>query len=676
LKELGADLTDSYKEMIKKVPCTCGKACSVILNNLPKTYFDNFQFYANCPRVMMCCARRVLNQHNLPDRKLCNDFTSWFLKYKAPELSKSIKKHFKVDLIQWFADLKTKAKQEEVLRFVTHAGEFDYQFRRYYPIYSAFVKAETQLVGEKPRQIGCPSNSSKYVGMPANKAIEEILKDVYGDAFGLGRSYEDRAKIINKYHKTHFFATLDVSGMDQSHNDMIKQPWYWFIDEILRLKEDEIKKYANPDLFYAEYCKSVSAVSYDTVVHGKYEHLFTIFIRDKMVSGSAYTSVLNTFLMMNLCEYTGYLLKTKFVAHTSGDDVCVFIPNYISDMEARKAFYRVFSWPDFHEPHGCGLYLKYCVISHDVRDIKPCSTEVFCCPQCGVKVVRPLYKLFFNYFVSHKYYLLRNKISLMDYRRIVYQGDLAWANGLTIAEIFLRAIGRVSTKNLSELCNLILEVTKKDPKILVTQGELISVNRTFLNDFVYDTYAGKRVSINMPCCNKAYERMIFYKYRITRSMAYKIANAITLKPRIGAYWLSTLTARYNDYDEANCKPPTRELMEIVHPGYKKTDYKVNLLKNRSCWNGIPKPKTTKDKLVYPRREVVFYGAECLLINQYVKSINALLKKKESAERIKSSQLGEMRWPVFSLEEPLSKTEQYKAFAKKLGFDIQERLNTV
>lgn len=329
-----------------------------------------------------------------------------------------------------------------------------------------------------------------------------------------------------------------------------------------------------------------------------------------MVSGSPYTSVLNTFLMMNLCEFAGSLINRQFVAHTSGDDVCVFIPSDVKDEKARWAFYKVFSWPDLHQPHGSGLYLKYCVISHDVRDIKPCSTECFVCSRCGVKVVRPLYKLFYNYFVSSKFYKLKDELDVKDYRKIIYEGDLAWANGLRIATILLSAIGKVSTATMSELADKILKVSKRPPKVLIKAGLSAKVTRSSLVDFVYDTYSGERISHNCPKCNEGYERMILYKYQINEAIAQRIANATFYHPYAAAYWLRSLTERYNLYDESGCQPPSMELKQQVLNGAKsKYDYDELLQYGSSCFVGRGSLSP-----IYPRRRSLFQGPEVSLLN--------------------------------------------------------------
>jgi hypothetical protein len=614
-KRKGFSLTDTYKEMIQKLPCTCHTYKSYILNGLPKEYFNpTFQFYSNCPRVMACCARRVLNQHNIADNNFANSFFEWFLEHKAPLLEKAIKTSFKVNLDDWFLDLKNRRKQFEVLRFMTHKDDMNYVTCRYRSVYVAFVKGETQRFGEKPRQIGNPSNVSKFVGMPANKPIEHILKQVYGDAFGLGRSYQERADILNKYYKTHYSATLDISGMDQSHNDAIKQPWYWFIDTIIRLKGDEISKWTTPELFRNEYCKSFSTVSYDTIIDKKFTHLFTIYIKDKMVSGSAYTSVLNTFLMMNLCEYAGFLVGAKFMPHSSGDDVCVMIPNYVEDETARKAFYQVFSWPKFYAPHGSGLYLKYCVISHNPYDMKPCSTEIFICRKCGIRVVRPLYKLFYNYFLSHKFLAMQDKLSIRDYRRIVFEGDMAWAKGLTIAELFLRTIGKISSDNLAVIADRVAQAVSTSPKIMERQGSS-SFDIAQCQQFVYDLHMGDRVSRNCPECDAGYKRMILYKYGLTLSLAYKICASIVSRPMIGAIHLRRLEEIYQRYDEENCKPPSDFICAKVHKGYLK-DKKIQYLRIRPCYY----------RPIYKRKPNIIIGLDHGYFNQYLKELKNMARK--------------------------------------------------
>lgn len=552
------DFFMNYEQMCKILPCTCGQAKSVILNDLPKAYFDDFQYYSACPRVMACCARRVLSQHNQPDKQFCNRFMTWFKETWGPKLIKSIEKNFKVDVIGWFKKLKTGNKQKEVLHMFNSRDDWDIQYAFYDPYYTGFVKGQTQRKGEKPRQIGNPSETSKAVGMPANSAIEEIMKDVYGDACGFGLSYQDRSDIFKRNFKGSKFVTLDVSGMDQSHNDVMKQAWYWFIDQICKLKADQIEKFTSIELFKTEMCKEFSRINYSTFIKNHPVKLFDLYLKDKMVSGSAYTSILNTFLMINYCYYVGHLLKAKILPHASGDDVLVFIPSYISDKEIRRAFYKVFSWPKNDKPHGNGLYLKYCIISDNPLDVKPCSTECFICPKCGPKLTRPFYKLLYNEFVSNKAHQLQIAgLDIASYRKMLWLADMAWAKGLDSAERMLDAIGVRSDRSMRDILHQVETLVPGKGKIIGKD------NGIDLQKLVWDLYGGERRQVNCPKCSIGYERMLRYKYKLNFRRVNAMVNAILNHPKKGAMLLRRYLNFYEDYDSAQESAIPKELAKQI-----------------------------------------------------------------------------------------------------------------
>jgi hypothetical protein len=303
--------------------------------------------------------------------------------------------------------------------------------------YSAFGKEEFQHKGDKFRMICNPSGYHKYVAGNATKSIEVIFDKVFGGMFAVGRSYDYKEKYIDDmmslgYNK---WVTLDLSGFDQSHTEGTRKLWKSFIQDIMELCPDEIEKYTTLEEFYKVHCADYRQIKFAYQNGKERVPLWDIFIKDKLPSGSAFTSTLNTFVMIINVLYVRYLSGVDIIPHASGDDVLCHTTTEYSDYQINVAFYKVFQPKDFIGNWGNGLTLKYCAITTDINKIKPCSTEVYYCPNHGVKICRPFYKVVESINVSISYSkLFRTGMPKNLYKSAIKLGDKAWYHDLPLYE--------------------------------------------------------------------------------------------------------------------------------------------------------------------------------------------------------------------------------------------------
>lgn len=225
---------------------------------------------------MAFCALRVLKFQGTYDPKVTDQIYTYYRKFWRSKLADNIDKYFDINLNGWFNHLDDKMKPHFV-RFMEINADAD-KYRRRETLespgysdnrYEAFIKQETQAVGDKARQIGNPSIAHKYTVGPSTKAIEYIFKKTFGAMFDIGKSYEDKEKELNELLKSnHYnkFVTLDLSGFDQSHNTGIKQIWRDFCQMIVDRKESIIDKWTTKENFLRFTCPTYTTVVYKTKV--------------------------------------------------------------------------------------------------------------------------------------------------------------------------------------------------------------------------------------------------------------------------------------------------------------------------------------------------------------------------------------------------------------------------
>jgi hypothetical protein len=522
----GFDLTKDYQHMIKHLPCTCRDNAACYLSDVRGELAEDWIYYQQCPRNLAFSAKRVIQRLESQNDTVNDNVYYFYEQYWRPKIRAAIKNKFYVNVESWYNHLPSRAKQKEVGNYY-----WWYKDLGYIPneardsTYKAFGKVEFQKRKDKFRMIGNPSGYHKYVCGPATHGIEEVFKEAFGGMFAIGRSYQEKEKYLNEMKAKGYdkYITLDLSGFDQSHTQSLKRIWESFIDDIISIKAHEIERYISLDEFRKENCNRRRALvfEYFDPIEKRIKFLWRLNIIDKMVSGSAFTSTLNTFMMIIHCLYVAHLSRMDIVPHAAGDDVLCHTRSIYSDRQINDAFYAVFQPKDSPTRRwGNGLILKYCAITENPHEIKPCSTEVFICKKHGFKICRPFYKVCQSIFTSHKfnqYKKLNMPINL--YKKIVKTGDFAWYEGLklynALFDLFLNpnAAKRFALKDVCKYIKpgkgkiiLQLDPTLEDPyKNKPLENDIQKKIREWQGN---NYYIDRKSNKNCPLCNEGFNMMI------------------------------------------------------------------------------------------------------------------------------------------------------------------------
>jgi hypothetical protein len=213
---------------------------------------------------------------------------------------------------------------------------------------------------------------------------------------------------------------------------------------------------------------------------------------------------------------------------------------------------------------------------------------------------------------------MQDKVEVDEYRKVVYEGDMAWARGLPIAEYLVRTIGRLSIYSMPVIADHILKASTNPPKLACRDG-VEKIDASYCQKLVHDLYNGDRVCFNCPECAKGHNRMVLYKYGLTDKLALKLAADICTRPFLGAAKLARLEERYQAYDEANCLPPSNDIKDQVHPGW-------------NNYNNSGKPCQYIDTpaveyvLKYDKPKTVIYSHDNRHFNNYINSLRKMAKK--------------------------------------------------
>jgi len=566
VSSLKFDIRDEYEDMIQKLPCTCKENHGMKINDVHGDAVDNWIYYQQCPRNLAFCTRRVLDRLPSEVPEVNEKIFQYYKQWWRPKIRDAIVKFFKIDYIEWYENIKTSGKQKEVQKYIYHVlnnepvpdSEKDYS-------YDAFGKDEFQHIGDKFRMICNPSGYHKFVAGNATKSIEKIMSEVFGPMFAVGRSYEYKEGYIDDMEDQGYnkFITLDLSGFDQSHTEGTRKIWKSFIEDIIELVPDEIKKYTTPEEFYKVHCKDYRQIKFSSIINKKKVPLWDIFVKHKLPSGSAFTSTQNTLIMIINVLYCSYLSGVEIIPHASGDDVLCHSTTEYTDEEINKAFYSVFQPKDEPGPWGNGLILKYCAITTDINKIKPCSTEVFRCPYHGAKICRPFYKVVESINASNKYsQYIRNGMPLNLYKSVIKEGDKAWYKNLPLYECLYNNF--LPVRKEMDTSQIQYYITVKPPKEFFTgkQTQLISKRRLKNQMFCLkqmDKYRPYRKSrpVFKQCCIDAFNLMIDKLYDNHNFLEF----VLQYEEYINFDWIKSAINNYNNIQKELERPPTEEIVE-------------------------------------------------------------------------------------------------------------------
>jgi hypothetical protein len=389
----------------------------------------NFISYHNCDLNLFVAASRTLMPGPVPSLPMIEKYIVFIEKNFFPKIE-DILKDFKYDANAWYNTLTAK-QQREVKIYYT-----DIEKRkeiRCEPV-DSFVKNEAQKPGDKARMIGGPKASTKFTLGPVINALAHYLKKLNG--WGVGKNYEEKAQFFMQCEEKGYMksVTTDVSGLDQSHNPILKSFW----SKILNLIIDKID-HVPRETFIEHFNPQMTVCNYTTNKMEKLAQLCTTKTKHKLASGKPYTTILNTTMILSILEFTHEIGKLgPLVCSTSGDDSVAFYPDNIEDRTIVQAYSRVFnSDANRGVPNGLGLVLKYMRIGR-LTDATPCSTAAFKCVD-HYKIVRPLDRVLLQLPAAKNMEGLSAEQQKI-YKTVVALGEEQWGSGLPIIDSIIQKL--------------------------------------------------------------------------------------------------------------------------------------------------------------------------------------------------------------------------------------------
>jgi hypothetical protein len=409
------------------------------------------------------------------------------------------------------------------------------------------------------------------------------MDDVFGGMFAIGKSYKQKEMYLNEMKKQGYdkFVTLDLSGFDQSHTESMSLVWNSFIEDIIELAPQEILKYCSLEEFREIHCKRHRKIIFEYMdpVTKVPVYLWTLNVMDKLCSGSAFTSTKNTLTMLVQCLYVAYFNNMDIVPHAAGDDVLCHTKSIYTDEMINEAFYSVFQPKDCpQERWGNGLILKYCSISENIEDIKPCSTEVYECKNCGYKILRPFYKVVQSIQCSHKYAsYFKTGMPLDLYKQVIKSGDKAWYSGIPLYEAvydqFLPLESelrmkpyRIENYIMSAAAKVLKPLNPEIPNYYRKESSVIYLKDYYrkISMFKGETYFIDRVNSGVTCeeCINGFNRMFKYNYGenpLTTITALKCMGDI-----VNFDWLNMAISYYKKRQSQLEKPPDPKIIKYLN----------------------------------------------------------------------------------------------------------------
>jgi hypothetical protein len=389
----------------------------------------NFISYHNCDLNLFVAASRTLMPGPVPSLPMIEKYIVFIEKNFFPKIEE-ILRDFKYDANAWFNTLNAKQQREVKIYFTDVEKRKEITCE---PV-DSFVKNEAQKPGDKARMIGGPKASTKFTLGPVINALAHYLKKING--WGVGKNYEEKAQFFMQCEEKGYLksVTTDVSGLDQSHNPILKTFW----SKILNLIIDKID-HVPRETFIQHFNPQITVCNYTTNKLEKSAQLCTTRTKHKLASGKPYTTILNTTMILSILEFTHEIGKLgPLVCSTSGDDSVAFYPDYIQDATIVDAYSRVFnSDSNRGVPNGLGLVLKYMRIGR-LTDATPCSTAAFKCYD-HYKIVRPLDRVLLQLPAAKNMEGLSAEQQKI-YKTVVALGEEQWGAGLPIIDTIIKKL--------------------------------------------------------------------------------------------------------------------------------------------------------------------------------------------------------------------------------------------
>jgi len=373
------------------------------------------------------------------------------------------------------------------------------------------VKTETQEEDEKVRQIGAPSADHKFVIGPVMKFLQEALSTL--KYWGVGKSFRQKQMQYNVWKGLGFSGsfTLDISGLDQSHNPIVKYLWNKIVTWLVK---SGLIHHVAPATFekYAGKNTTIGKFSINGRKEGEVIELIAIELWEKMMSGQGYTTILNTLLMCSILSFIEYRSKLIMDGTVAGDDASIVSGENRDKIIA--CFAEVFSSKaDMDNPRGLGLMLKYLRVG-ELVDATPCSTELFDCPRCGIKMVRMLEKVIYNtpYSMKAMNCSIKQRKNLMA---AIAECGLAMGGRLPILDAYFKRLRFGITPDYNVLPDSYNHITLELDHPPYFKEEVLNQKEKWMRAWNHTGNFIDRENSFCHDCPKAYAERLLVKYGLT-----------------------------------------------------------------------------------------------------------------------------------------------------------------
>jgi hypothetical protein len=543
--------------------------------------------YHNCSEVLACTALRALMNRPVYRRTMADDYIDFMNKHYLPKIFEHLIK-FRYCIRAWYSSL-TADKQKEVKIYMLGTPVDSKP-----PPFKSMNKTEAQNKYDKIRQIGIPSNMHKYVLGPIVKPLQKTLSEALGEGWSVGKSYEDKEKIINELQKTYGYdttITIDISGLDQSHNGIVR---YGTLQILQFLINNGLITHIDANIF-KEYCmRDTSKICYSKTEKETNTPLFIMELWQKLPSGDGLTTTINTVMIDSIHKFIKHINKNQTHNLTAGDDSVQLLHSY--DLNATLKIYKqVFTAKNVKDlPWGLGLILKYLRVGKLV-DSTPCSTELYKC-KCGYKMVRMLDR-FMRYTIVSTKCLSYSDQQLKGYNYAVAEGILKWGKGLDIFQDLADYYFRIGDK---ECLKYVIQGEKReklgdldeDMVAIYSKNELKidQINNIFGKNTHYSIL--ERDSEKCVYCPESWRERMITKYKITPGLLIQIKeliNTADVNKPIDTTLLEIAFSEANEYiEKLNVEPELNreEILKITLTEMQDLPFNFLETKNIGYWEPV------------------------------------------------------------------------------------------
>lgn len=497
------DSMTTYEEIQRMYPCDKHVMQAGLMSLMPKPFDIDFDqeviYYTNCVANVLATAKRVLEMKTAYDALVGIEFKHYVDTVFLPPILEALK-NFRYDFHQWYNSL-TVSQQEEVDPYFN-----DDKWIADLGVGKAHLKNEKQVFDDKLRQVYNPTAQDKFVMGPVVNALTPIFSKVV-DGWGVGQTYEDKEHFLNQCFSDEFTmqATMDISGLDKSHNEFITYPYRKVIEFLV---ESDLIKHVDPKIFKDTATREIYKILYTTGFGKTFEEQAICMLTTvkKLCSGVNFTTDINTIAMCAIHSFIAYRAKIETRKKCSGDDCTIcFKPETLQAFI--KSYREVFSESATSDiPHGLGLIMKYFRVG-ELVDCTICSTEVFKCDECGYKMIRNLERFIKFTPWSHATLSMDFK-HIEQYKRDLAVSDLKWCNSLSIFKALTKRF-MVPFEKLKPIKGKVKKIKEKLIDDLIDYKEHLHKN----SDQSYECQF--RISEKKECCSKAWNERLLHKYGIT-----------------------------------------------------------------------------------------------------------------------------------------------------------------